>query len=89
MNPEYIAGLLVAALITLAGWMIRSYFRGWETRIVAQDDRLNAHTNSITNHGLEIATIKANMEHIRTIGDQTSEDVKELLRQANGNRTTG
>jgi len=89
MNPEYIAGLLVAALITLAGFMIRNYFKGWETRIVAQDGRLDKHTKTITNHSVEIATIKANMEHIRTIGDETSADVKELLRHANGNRTTG
>jgi len=89
MTPEYIAGLLVAALIALASWMIRNYFKGWETRIVAQDDRLNAHTNSLTNHAVEIATIKANMEHIRATGDETSQDVKKLLRRANGNRVTG
>jgi len=28
MNPEYIAGALVVALIGLAGWMIRNYFKG-------------------------------------------------------------
>jgi len=79
----------VLALIGLAGWLIRNYFKGWETRIVAQDKRLNAHTNSITNHSVEIATIKANMEHIRTTGDETSKDVKTLLRHSNGNRVTG
>jgi len=89
MNPEHIAGLLVVALLSLAGYMIRNYFKGWETRIVAQDERLDDHANKYTNHAVEIATIKANMEHIRATGDETSQDVKKLLRCANGNRTTG
>lgn len=88
MDPEYIAGLLVTALIGLAGVMIRNYFRGWETRMVAQDVRLREHNNSITKHSVEIATIKANMEHIRATGDETSADVKKLL-SLNGNRSTG
>ena len=89
MEPEYIAGLLVIALIGLAGHMIRSYFRSWETRMIAQDDRLSDHDNKYTDHSVQIATIKANMEHIRATGDETSADVKKLLRRPNGNRSTG
>ena len=89
MDPEYIAGLLVVALIGLAAFMIRNYFGNWETRMIAQDDRLNDHDEKHTGHAVQIATIKANMEHIRATGDQTSKDVKTLLRHSNGNRSTG
>jgi len=89
MEPEYIAGLLVTALIGLAGVMIRNYFTNWETRMLAQDKRLNSHDAKYTEHSVEIATIKANMEHIRETGDETSADVKTLLRHSNGNRSTG
>jgi hypothetical protein len=89
MEPEYIAGLLVTALIGLAGVMIRNYFSHWETRMIAQDDRLDDHDSKYTDHAVQIATIKANMEHIRTTGDETSKDVKTLLRHSNGNRATG
>jgi len=88
MDPEYIAGLLVLALVSLAGFMIRNYFKNWETRMVVQDKRLNSHDAKYTEHSVEIATIKANMEHIRAIGDETSADVKTLL-SLNGNRSTG
>jgi hypothetical protein len=89
MEPEYIAGLLVMALIGLAGFMIRNYFSSWETRMIAQDDRLDDHDNKYTDHAVQIATIKANMEHIRATGDETSADVKKLLRRPSGNRSTG
>ena len=89
MDPEYIAGLLVLALIGLAGHMIRNYFSNWETRMIAQDERLDSHDDKYTDHAVQIATIKANMEHIRATGDETSKDVKTLLRHSNGNRSTG
>jgi len=77
------------ALIGLAGFMIRNYFSNWETRMIAQDDRLDDHDTKYTDHAVQIATIKANMEHIRATGDETSADVKKLLRRPNGNRATG
>ncbi len=77
------------ALIGLAGFMIRNYFNGWETRMIAQDDRLVDHDAKHTDHAVQIATIKANIEHIRQTGDETSADVKKLLRRPNGNRATG
>ena len=72
---------LITGLSVVAWTMIKGWKASWETRLTAQDKRLNQ-------QGLEIATITANMEHIRVTGDETRKDVKELLKNSNGRRTT-
>lgn len=83
-DAQYIVSLLITGLGIVAFLMIKNWARTWETRLTAHDERLE-------DHGLKIATITANMEHIRVTGDETREDVKELLRQSNGrtHRSTG
>ncbi len=82
MPDSPMLAILVAALGAVAWWMIRRWATSWETRLTAQDDRLDK-------HDVNIAVLKANLEHIRTTGDETRADVKVLLQQSNGRRTTG
>jgi len=81
-QAQYIVVILITGLGAVAFFMIKNWARNWETRLTAHDDRLG-------NHDIQIATITANMEHIRTTGDETRDDVKELLRQSNGARSKG
>ena len=80
-DAQYIVILLISGLGTVAFLMIKHWARTWETKLTAYDERLG-------NHDVQIATITANMEHIRVTGDETRDDVKELLRQSNGKRAT-
>jgi len=80
-DAQYIVILVISGLGAIAFLMIKKWARTWETKLVAHDEKLQ-------DHGLKIATITANMEHIRVTGDETRDDVKELLRQSNGKRAT-
>jgi len=83
-DAQYIVILLISGLGTVAFLMIKHWARTWETKLIAHDEKLK-------DHGLQIATITANMEHIRVGVDETRDDVKELLKQSNGrtDRSTG
>jgi len=81
-EAQYVVVVLIGGLGAVAFFMIKNWARNWETTLVAHDERLGR-------HDVEIATITANMEHIRVTGDETRDDVKELLRQSNGARSTG
>lgn len=88
MEPERIAVILITGLACVAWFMIRSWKKSWEDRVLAHDDRLDIHTIKHSEQDVTNATITANMEHIKATGDQTAKDVKELLK-ANGKRATG
>ena len=81
---QYVVVAIITGLGGIALLMIKNWARTWETKLIAHDKKLE-------NHGLQIATITANMEHIRVTGDETRDDVKELLRQLSGrnNRSSG
>jgi len=81
-EAQYVIIVLNSGLVILALFIIKNWIKSWETRWTTHDERLGS-------HDIQIATITANMEHIRVTGDETRDDVKELLRQANGRRTTG
>jgi len=79
-EAQYVVVTLIGGLGAIAFFMIKKWAGDWETRLTAHDNRLGR-------HDIEIATITANMEHIRVTGDETREDVKELLRLGNGARS--
>jgi len=80
MESQYIA--IIGLLVLLAGWLCR---RVW----VTQDDKVRTAVKKIGEHDVQIAIIKANMEHIRNTGDETSKDVKRLLQINGTKRNTG
>jgi hypothetical protein len=79
MEPAAIAALVIASLGTVAWWMIRNWARTWETRISAQDRRLEIHDNRLNEHDTLHAITSANLEHIREQVDETHDDVKRIL----------
>ena len=79
-ESQYILISLIGGLGAVAFFMIKSWARNWETRISAHDLRLGR-------HDVEIATITANMEHIRVTGDETRDNIKTLLRRSSGARS--
>ncbi len=85
---EYIAELFVGTLVTALLLLIRRWDKTWETRMIAQDKRLDGHDNKHVEHDVNHAVLKANLEHIRANTDEMKKDVKDILRQ-NGNRSTG
>ena len=81
-DAQSIVAIAFTGLAAVAFFMIKSWARNWESRLTAHDSRL-------TKHAVEIATITANMEHIRVGVDETREDVKELLRNSNNGSRHG
>ena len=79
-EPQYIVAIIITGLGMVAFFMIKNWANNWETRLTAHDDRLG-------DHDVHIATLKANIEHIRQTADETRTDVKELLKQ-NGHRSS-
>lgn len=48
LTPQTAIGALIFALIiSLASWFANRFWRGWETRQIAQDDRLDEHDDDI------------------------------------------
>ena len=76
-DAQYILISLVGGLGAIAFFMIKSWATSWEVRLTAHDERLSR-------VDVQIATITANMEHIRVTGDETRDDVKILLRRTSG-----
>ena len=81
-EAQYVVVVLITGLGAIAFFMIKNWARNWETKLTAHDKRLGS-------HDIQIATITANMEHIRVTGDETRDDVKKLLRLGNGARSAG
>ena len=79
-EAQYVVASIITGLGVVAFFMIKNWARTWETKLTAHDDRLGS-------HDIQIATITANMEHIRIGVDETREDVKQLLRNSNGTRS--
>ena len=86
MEPAAIAALVITSLGAVAWWMIRNWAKNWETRIAAQDRRLEIHDNRLNEHDTLHAITNANLEHIRDQVDETHDDVKRIL---SGNSGTG
>lgn len=88
-EPPYLIGVIISVLGLLAWYLIRDWKKNWEDRVIGLDDRINKHDLQHGEHNVNHAILKANIEHIRTVADATSKDVKELLRQSNGKRSAG
>jgi len=79
MEPQEIA--IGATLLVILGWLITQWIMGTLKRLKILED-----TESEQN--VKIAVVEANIEHIRVTLDETSSDVKEILK-LNGKRSTG
>ena len=88
MESGTFVAIFITALIAVAGFLMKQREKRWETRLIAQDSRLDKHDVKHGEHDVQIAILQANVEHIRATGDETSADVKELLK-LNGKRATG
>ncbi len=80
IESQYLA--IIAILLAVFGWGFKKWWTAW-------DDKLRTAVKKIGKHNIEIAIIKANMEHIRNTGDETSKDVKRLLQINGTKRNTG
>ena len=85
METSAIIAILITTLIASLGFLIAGWIKSWETRIVAQDKRLDRHDGLHSNHEIKHATIVAELDNLKVTADETRKDVKELLRYANGN----
>lgn len=84
MELEHYIVLAMSGLAAVAWFMIRVISRGWDDRILLNSEKIDETRGKVWEHDSELATIKANMEHIRKTGDETREDVKAILRNSNG-----
>lgn len=87
-EPPYVLEVIFSILILALGILWRKWAGSIRTDVIALAKEMKAEKAKNSDQDLKIAVIQANMEHIRTTGDQTAKDVKELLRQ-NGKRATG
>ena len=88
-EPQHIVALIITGLGAVAFFMIKSWANTWETRLTAVDDRLDSHEKRLGKHDVNHATLETNLENITKITQETRNDVKDLLRNSNGNRATG
>ncbi len=79
MEPAAIGALIIGGLGTVAWFMIRNWAKTWETRIAAQDRRLEIHDNRLNEHETVLEVTKTDIKHIRSQVDETHDDVKRLL----------
>lgn len=79
-ESQYLLITLIGSLSAVAFFMIKSWATSWQAKLALHDKTLGE-------HDVQIATITANMEHIRVTADETREDVKTLLRNQNASRS--
>lgn len=84
-----ILGLITVGLATIAWYMIREWKSGWETRLTAQDERLDRHAEKHGKHDVNHARLTSDLDHIKATTEEIGKDVKTLLIQSNGNRSSG
>lgn len=72
---------LTAGLTAVAFFMLKSWYKSWETK-------LDQHENRLGKHDVQIATVTSDMKHILDGIEDTRQDVKELLRNQNVRRIT-
>lgn len=77
------------ALILRAWYVMKGWKNNWETRLTAQDSRLDEQDDRHAGHDIIHERVKVQLEHITDVTTETRTDVKELLRHSNGNRSTG
>ena len=87
MENAEIAGIIIGSLGIVAWFLIRNWLKNWESRLIAQDMRLDKHEERHNLHDVNHATISNELQNIRKKTDEIGTDVKELLRQ-NGNRSS-
>lgn len=83
MMPEP-AVILFGSVITGVGALALLLLRLWFSTV---NRRLGIHGQKIDTHDVKIAVVCAQMENLKELGEETRDDVKELLRQANGGRS--
>ena len=84
-----IIAALVTALLGALGWMVAQWVLTVRNRL-NNHDRLHAeHKERDGLHEVKIATIVAHQENLTRTVDEVHDDVKTLLRYANGNSGRG
>lgn len=87
IQPQYIVAIVMTALAGVAWYMITEWKRTWETRLTAQDERLDLHSRKHASHDVNHARLTSDLDHITKTTEEISKDVKSLLIQSNGSRT--
>ncbi len=85
VEPEYIVTLVIAGLAVVAWYMIRDWKQTVTTRLVAQDRRLDGHDEKHAQHDTAHKVLQTKLDNIEKTADETSADVKTLLRQSYAN----
>ena len=81
VEPQYVLAVIITGLGAIAFHMIRNWAKTWETRMAAQDRRMDKHEEWHGEHHTNHAVLKNDLEHIKKTSDQTAADVKELLQR--------
>lgn len=88
MDPSYVVAIIMAGLGAVAFSRIKKWTDDWETRIVAQDSRLEEHEGRHLQSDIKLAVLAAELGHIKETTTETRKDVKKLL-DVRRDRSTG
>ena len=77
---QTIVVMIITGLGALAFFMIKHWTNSWDRKFISHDKR-------ISKHDVQIATLAANMDHIKETTDETREDIKRFLRKTDGARS--
>ena len=86
---QWIVRGVIAVLMAIAGTMIWGWKTNWENKMIAQDDRLNDHEKIHAEQDKALSVLSTKIDSMGKTVDETHDDVKALLVQANGSRSKG
>ena len=69
LSAAQIVGGFIVWLAALAAWLIRKWIDRWEDRVIAIDERLDSHSEVLTEQRVTNATVAQDMDHIKTVVD--------------------
>ena len=87
-EPQYVVAIIITGLGAVAWLMIVSWKNSWETRMAAQDSRLDRHAEKHGEHDVNHAKLSNDLQHIKNTTEEIGKDVKSLLIQSNGKRSS-
>lgn len=88
MDAADVFQLFVGVLLLIAGKLIWDWKSKWETRVIAQDTRLDIHTIKHSEQDVVNAKMGKDITHIKETSDTMAADVKQLLIHSNGRRAS-
>ena len=79
LEPSHVFSVLIVGLGTVAWFMIRNWYKTWNDRLLAHDERFDDHEKRHNQHDIQFASMQSDLTHIK----EGVDEVKQLLNARN------